>query len=98
VHIDQDGDGRIDGRDGFDGENRVEEVSAGAAESFGDFNPHQAELKELRDEAWSELLFRVHLVDVRLNLFVRELLDGCVEERFLFGEFGKWGTVILRHA
>jgi hypothetical protein len=43
-------------------------------------------------------LFRVHLVDVRLNLFVRELLDGCVEERFLFGEFGKWGTVILRHA
>ena len=50
LHVDEDADRGVDGGDLFDGEDGLEEGSAGAAVLVGDFDAHQAEVEELRNE------------------------------------------------
>ena len=91
VHIDEDGDGRVDGGDGFDSENGVEESAAGASKDSGISIPMRPSSKSCGDEIGSELLLVVHAAHERLDLFLGELLHRVVEERFFFGELGERG-------
>src|SRR3546814_14944109 len=50
LHIDEDRGRRVDGGELFDREYRHEETTAGASECFGNLDPHETELEELRSE------------------------------------------------
>ena len=86
LHVDEHADRRIDARQRLDGQHRVEERAAGAAEAFRHLDAHHAELEQLLDERRRNLGLLVHLADERADLPVRELVDAVAEQRFVFGQ------------
>ena len=93
MHVDQDGDGGIDGGDGFDGQHGIKEGAAGAAHLLGNLDAHQAQFEELGDEAGGELLLVVHGADERGDGFLSEAADGSGEQQLLFRELRERGGV-----
>ena len=88
LDVDHHADGGVGLGEGFDGQDGVEEGSAGAAVLLGDFNAHEAEVEELFDEAGVHVGGIVHVADKRGDSVAGEVADGSLEEAFLFGEMG----------
>ena len=89
VHVDEDGNCRIDGGDGLNGEYSVKEAARRAAHGLRDLDAHDAQLKELLNEAGSELLLVVHGAHQRRNCLFGEAADAGCEQRFFFRELRK---------
>ena len=89
LHVHQDADRRIDARELLDREDRVEEPAAAAAERFGDFDAHHAEIEQLVDQRPRDLRLLVHFADERPYLRVREFADAVAEQPLVFGERGE---------
>jgi hypothetical protein len=89
LHVDQDADRWVDGRDLFDGENGLEKGSRGATVFDGDFDAHQAEVEELRNQLGMEVLLLVHGADQRRDIILRKLADGRAKQLFIFRKQGE---------
>ena len=89
LHVDDDAGRCVHAGEFFDGEDCFEELGAASAVLLGDFDAHQAELKEIVDEIFFEDGLLVHLLHQGTNLFVGELADVVAEEDFVFGEGGE---------
>ena len=86
LHVDEHADRRIDARQRFDREHRVEERAAGAAEAFRHLDAHHAELEQLLDQLRRELRVLVHLARERADFLVGELVNAVAENHFVFGQ------------
>ena len=89
LDVDEDADRGIDARQLLDGEDRVKEAAAGAAERLGDLDPHDAERKQLLDERPRQRGAGVHLGDQRLHGIPGELTDGLAKELLVLAEAGQ---------
>ena len=67
----------------------MEEPAAAAAERFGDFDAHDAEIEQLVDQRPRDLRLLVHFADERPHLRVREFADAVAEQPLVFGERGE---------
>ena len=86
VHVDVDGGRGVDPRDLLDGQHREEYPAAGTPVLLRHLDAHQAELEEAGNQVGTELRRFVHLLDVRLELGLREFADRIPEHGFFFGQ------------
>ena len=91
MDVDQDGDGGVHGGNGFNGEDGVEEASAGAPLLLRNLDAHQAHGEKLLHQARRKLLLVVHLADQRSDGLLGELADRGVEKSLFFRELGESG-------
>ena len=91
LHVHDNSGGGIDAGKFFHREDRLEKGAASAAVLFGNFNAHQAQLKELLDNLVLEDTLLVHFLDVGPDAFVRELVDRVAKEYFVFGKRNQRG-------
>jgi len=70
----------------------VKERRAGAAETFRNLDPHDAEVEELAQQFGPQFGVLVHLPDERAHFPVCELVNAVAEEPFVLGQTGEWST------
>ena len=92
LHVDQDAHRRVDGGDLFHGKNGLEKGSSGTAVLDGDFDAHQAEVEELRNQLGVKVLLFVHGTDQGRDILLRKLADGGAKELFIFRKQGERGS------
>ena len=86
VDVDDHADGRVDARQLFDGEGRVEEGAAGAAVDLGHLDAHDAQVEERPQQVAIERLLLVHGPRERGDPVHREFADAVAEEPLVVGE------------
>ncbi len=86
LHVDAHRDRRVDARQLLDGEHRHEERRAGAAVRRRHLDSHEAERKQLLDQAGGEARFAVHAGDERPYATLGEVAHGLPEELLVGGE------------
>jgi len=89
LYIDQHTYGGIDGRDLFDGENRLEKGPSRTTVFDGNLNAHQTEVKQLRNQLRVEVLLLVHGANLGRNIFLSKLAHRGTKELFFFRQQGK---------
>ena len=89
VNVAHDGDGRVDARKLFDGNDCRREVHAGSAEFLGDLDSHEAGLEQLLDDLGRHGLLLIHIPDLGLNHVRGQLADRVGHHRFNLGEVGE---------
>lgn len=90
VHVDHDADAGVGAGELLDGDDGRREVHAGAAVVFGDFDAHEALLKELLDEGRVHGFGLVHFAGLGQDEVCGEFGDGLGHGGFDFGEVGDW--------
>ena len=89
LYVDQDGGGRVDLADLFDGERDHEQRSGRAAVLLGDLDAHQPHLEVFRDERGIDRPGSLHCGDARLHLVRREGGHRVAEGLLVVGEHGE---------
>ncbi len=89
LYVDQNADRWVDGGDLFHGKDGLEKGSSGTTVLDGDFDAHQAEIEELRNQLGVKVLLFVHGADQGRDIFLRKLADGRAKELFIFRKQGE---------
>jgi len=89
LHVDENAYRRVDRGDLFHGQNGFEKSSPGATIFDRDFNAHQAEIEELRNQLRVKVLLLVHGANQGSDIFLGKLADGCTKELFVFRKQGE---------
>ncbi len=92
LYVDQHAHRWVDGGDLFHGKNGLEKGSSGTTVLDGDFDAHQAEIEELRNQLGVKVLLFVHGADQGRDIFLRKLADGGAKELFIFRKQGERGS------
>ena len=70
----------------FDGQHRVKEGRAGAAERLRNLDAHDAEIEQLGDEPVRDPGLLIHFADQRPDFPVRERVDAVAKQRLVLGQ------------
>ena len=89
LHVDQNADRWVDRGDLFHGKNGLEKGSPGTTVLDGDFDAHQAEIEELRNQLGVKVLLLVHGANQGRDIFLGKLADGGAKELFVFRKQGE---------
>jgi len=91
LHVDHDGEAGVDPGQGLDREDGVHEAAAGAAVALRDFDAHQPELEQARQQRGLEPALLVHPGDERRHALARETEHRIRQQAFLFTDGGQCG-------
>ncbi len=83
LHVDEDAHRSIDARQFFDGEDRLKERAAGAAELFRRFYPHQSEIETLFRQLGIEMALFVHGFDALAQFAFGKLAHAGAKHLFV---------------
>src|ERR1017187_4920239 len=88
LHVHDYSGGSVGPRQFFDGQDRLKKLAARSTVLLRNLDAHQAELKELVDQAVIEHRLFVHLFRQRTNLVAGKLAAVFAEQNLVFGESG----------
>ena len=94
MYIDKHRDRGIHRGDCLDGQHRIKEAAARAAQRFGNLDPHQSQFKQLVHEPRRKLLLVIHRAHRGRNRLLRKLPHRCVEHPLFFSQLRQWGREV----